>query len=138
MNIAAYWLSNFVFDYFLYMIVAAIGIGLCKALSISSLTDGNAYTGVILLFIFYGSSYIFFTYSFAFLFKDYGNAQAGYYFLTFIVGGMLPILTFLLRILGTGSNPVGRGLAWVLRLYPSFAFGEGILNIGSVSLYGNN
>ena len=56
--------------------------------------------------------------------------------MTFIVGGMLPILTFLLRILGSSSNPVGRGIAWILRLYPSFAFGEGMLNMGSGSLYG--
>jgi hypothetical protein len=72
----------------------------------------------------------------AFIFKDYGNAQAGYYFLTFIVGGMIPILTFLLRFLGSGSNPVGRGLAWIFRIYPAFAFGEGLLNMGSGSLYG--
>ena len=89
-----------------------------------------------MLFLFYGLSYISCTYVFAFLFKEYGNAQAGYYFLTFIIGGMLPILTFLLRFLGSGSNPAGRGLAWFLRLYPSFAFGEGLLNLGSGTLYG--
>lgn len=49
---------------------------------------------------------------------------------------MLPILTFLLRILASESNPAGRGLAWLLRLHPSFAFGEGLLNMGSGSLYG--
>jgi uncharacterized protein YjeT (DUF2065 family) len=36
---------------------------------------------------------------------------------------MLPILTFILRIIGPSSSAVGRGIAWVLRLYPSFAFG---------------
>jgi ATP-binding cassette subfamily A (ABC1) protein 1 len=123
MRISAYWTSNFIYDYLLYLIIAIVAVGICKGLQISSLTDGNAYTGTCLLFFFYGLAYISFTYIFAFVFKDYGNAQAGYYFLTFLVGGMLPILTFLLRILGSGSNSVGRGLAWILRLYPAFAFG---------------
>ena len=117
--------------------MSILAIVLIKALDIESLTAGDAFGATWLLFIFYGISYMWLTYIIAFAFKDYGNAQAGYYFLTFVIGGMLPILTFLLRILGKGSNPLGRGLAWVLRLYPSFAFGEGLLNIGSVSLYGN-
>jgi len=136
MKLSAYWTANFVYDYILYLIVAVISVALCSALGISSFTSGNAFAGVWLLFIFYGLAYISFTYILAFAFKDYGNAQAGFYFLTFIVGGMLPILTFLLRILGARSNPIGRGLAWFLRIYPAFSFGEGMLNIGSVSLYG--
>lgn len=123
MRVSAYWCANFIYDFVLYLIIALVAVGLCQALSISSLTSGNAFAGTCLLFLFYGLSYISFTYIMAFLFKDYGNAQAGYYFLTFIIGGMLPILTFLLRFLGSGSNPVGRGLAWILRIYPAFAFG---------------
>jgi ATP-binding cassette subfamily A (ABC1) protein 3 len=136
MRISAYWISNFIYDFVLYLVVAIVAVGICKGLSITSLTNGNAFAGTCLLFLFYGLAYISFTYIFAFLFKDYGNAQAGFYFITFIVGGMLPILTFLLRFLGEASNPAGRGLAWFLRLYPAFAFGEGLLNMGSGSLYG--
>jgi ATP-binding cassette subfamily A (ABC1) protein 3 len=136
MKLSAYWSANFVYDYILYLILALITLGLCSALSISAFTSGNAYGGTWLLFIFYGLAYIPFTYILAFAFKDYGNAQAGYYFLTFVAGGMIPILTFLLRILAVDSNPIGRGLAWLFRIYPAFSFGEGLLNIGSVSLYG--
>lgn len=136
MSITAYWVSNFVYDLILYLLVAVITIGIAKGMNISSITEGRAYAATWMLFIFYGISYISFTYIAAFYFRDYGNAQAAYYFITLVAGGMLPILTFLLRILGEGSNPVGRGLAWVLRLYPSFAFGEGLLNVGSVTLYG--
>lgn len=136
MSITAYWTANFIYDFILYMLVAVITIGIAKGMSITSITEGTAYAATWMLFIFYGISYISFTYIASFLFKEYGNAQAGYYFITLVSGGMLPILTFLLRVLGEGSNPVGRGIAWVLRLYPSFAFGEGLLNIGSVTLYG--
>jgi len=48
---------------------------------------------------------------------------------------MFPILTLLLRILGTGSSAAGRGIAWIFRIYPAFAFGEGLINIGSVNFY---
>lgn len=123
MRISAYWISNFVYDFILYLIVAIVAVGICKGLDITALASGSAYAGTCLLFLFYGLAYISFTYMFAFVFKDYGNAQAGYYFFTFIIGGMIPILTFLLRMLGAGSNPVGRGLAWVFRIYPAFAFG---------------
>jgi ATP-binding cassette, subfamily A (ABC1), member 3 len=136
MNVSAYWIANFVYDYILYLIVAIITIAIAKGLGIESLTTGTAYAATWLLFIFYGISYINFTYICAFYYHDYGNAQAAYSVITFLTGGMLPLLTFLLRILGSGSNSIGRGIAWVLRLYPSFAFGEGLLNVGSVTIYG--
>ena len=136
MSISAYWAANFIYDYILYFIVAAITIGIAKAMSITALTEGSNFAVTWLLFIFYGLSYISFTYIFAFYFKDYGNAQAAYYFITFVAGGLMPLLTFLLRILSASSNPIGRALAWIFRIYPAFAFGEGILNIGSTTFYG--
>lgn len=136
MRISSYWISNFIFDYALYLVVAVVSVGLCKGLDITSLTTGSAYAATWLLFIFYGLAYVTVTYIFAFIFKDYGNAQAGYFFLTFVAGGMLPILTFLLRFLSTGANPVGRGIAWILRFHPAFAFGEGLINLGSLTAYG--
>jgi ATP-binding cassette subfamily A (ABC1) protein 3 len=123
MRISAYWVSNYIYDFILYMVVAIIAVSICKGFEITSLTKGDAFFATCMLFLFYGLSYISLTYIFAFLFKDYGSAQAGFYFLTFIAGGIAPILTILLRFLGKQSNLVGRGLAWVLRLYPAYAFG---------------
>lgn len=123
MSITAYWIANFVYDYLLFIFVSVITIIIAKALSITSLTDGTAYAATWMLFVFYGLSYVPLTYILAFLYKDYGNAQAAYYFITFVAGGLLPLLTFLLRILGEGSNKVGRGISWALRAFPPFAFG---------------
>jgi len=123
MSITAYWIANFVYDFLLFIFISFITILIAKGLTITSLTDGNAYAATWMLFIFYGLSYIPLTYILAFIYKDYGNAQAAYYFITFVAGGLLPLLTFLLRILGSGSNTVGRGIAWVLRAFPPFAFG---------------
>lgn len=63
------------------------------------------------------------TYMLAYLFKDYGSAQAGYYFFTFIVGGLLPIIMLLLRFLGGSTNKVALVLSWILRFIPAFSFG---------------
>jgi len=123
MKLASYWFANFIYDYLLYLIVAIAALIITKVLDIVSLTTGDAYASTWILFIFFGIAYIWFTYLFAFLFKDYGNAQAGYYFLTFVSGGMLPLLPLFLRTLSTDTNAVGRGIAWILRLYPAFAFG---------------
>jgi hypothetical protein len=123
MSISAYWTANFVYDYFLFAVIGFSTIGISKAMNITSITEGNAFTATWMLFIFYGLSYIPLTYIIAYYYKDYGNAQAGFYFITFLTGGLLPLLTFLLRILGQGSNKIGRYLAWALRSFPPFAFG---------------
>lgn len=99
MKISAYWLANFIYDLLLYLIVVIVAIVLIVALKITAFSTGDALSATILLFIFYGLAYIPLTYIFSYLFTDYGNAQAGFYFLTFIIGGMLPILTFILRII---------------------------------------
>jgi hypothetical protein len=123
MSITAYWTANFVYDYFLYIVVAFITIGVVNALGVSSLIVGNAFQATWMLFIFYGFSYIIWTYIIAFYYKNYGNAEATYFFVTIISGGLLPLFTFILRYLGASSDPYGRGIAWALRLYPAFAFG---------------
>jgi len=123
MKISSYWFANFVYDFILYAILAAVALVLVKVLDITSMVADGAFGAVCVLFIFYGIAYIWFTYIFAFVFKDYGNAQAGYFFMTYLSGGMLPLLPMLLRILSTNTNLYGRLMAWVLRLYPSFAFG---------------
>lgn len=53
MNIKAYWLANFVFDFLLYMIVAIISIVAAITLDVKSLI-GEALPATWILFILYG------------------------------------------------------------------------------------
>jgi ATP-binding cassette subfamily A (ABC1) protein 3 len=71
---------------------------------------------------------------FSYFFKDYGNAQAGYYFFTFVSGGLVPIIILVLRFIGGTASRVGNILKWIFRLLPSFSFGEILLNLGSIPL----
>ena len=97
MNIASYWIGNYIYDFLLYLFIAIFTLGMCQVLSIDSLIEGDAYTASCLLFLFYGLSNIPLTYILGYLFKDYGNAQAGYYFFTFVIGGLVTIIILVLR-----------------------------------------
>jgi ATP-binding cassette subfamily A (ABC1) protein 3 len=123
MNIYAYWIGNFIYDYVLYLILAGFSLLMCKLLEAKAFITGDAYGVVILAFILYGLAYIPLTYIFAYLFKDYGNAQAGFYFLTFVLGGLLSLVVFLLRFLGGNAGKIGLGISWVFRIIPSYSFG---------------
>lgn len=134
MSIYAYWFGNFIFDFFLYLIVAAFAAGMCMAFNISSLVDGDALSATWILFILYGFANIPFSYIASFLFTDYGNSQAAFYFFNFVAGGLVSVIILVLRMIGDTAGMVARGLAWPLRLIPAFSFGEGLINEGSISL----
>lgn len=138
MKLSAYWIANFIYDYLLYLVIATAAIVFCKIFNVGSLATGSAFASTSMLFFFYGLAYIPFTYIAAFAYKEYGSAQSYYFFLTFLMGGMLPVLTFVFRIIGTSSNKIGRYIAWGLRILPAFSFGEGIINLGSIDVYKNN
>lgn len=134
MNVAAYWLGNFLYDFVLYLILAIFSVVMCKVLSIQSFTEGSAMTMTVLLFLFYGLANIPFTYILGYLFKDYGHAQGAIYFFNFGSGGIFTTIIIVLRWVNASSNKAGRGVAWAFRIIPSFAFGEGLINMGSTTL----
>jgi hypothetical protein len=90
----------------------------------------------VAVFFLYGLAYIPMTYIFAYVFRDYGNAQAGYYFFTFVIGGLLSNIVLVLRFLGGSANSVGLVISWILRFIPAYSFGEVLVNLGSINLLG--
>jgi len=122
MNIQAYWVGNFLYDYLLYLLLAAFSVVMCWVLK-ADVFIGQAFTVTIATFVLYGLAYIPFTYVMAYAFKDYGNAQAGYYFFTFVVGGLFSTILFFLRFFGGQAADVGWYLGWAFRVVPSYCFG---------------
>lgn len=133
MNVQAYWFGNFFYDFVLYLLLAGFSVGCCLLLDIQGFI-GESLMATILGFVLYGLTYIPFTYIASYFFKDYGNAQAVYYFFTFVSGGLLPILILILRFLAGTAGNVGKILSWFLRLIPSYSFGEILINLGSRNL----
>lgn len=136
MNIYSYWFGNFIYDYFLYMILAVFSVAMCYVLNVSAYI-GSAYLSICILFTVYGLAYIPFTYMFSFVFKDYGNAQAVFYFFTFVVGGLISTVLLVLRMLGGNIQMVGSYITWVIRLLPSYCFGETLINLGTINMLSN-
>ena len=136
MNIYSYWIGNFIYDYFLYAIVAGFTGTMCMVFDIQSLTGGDAMGGTWTLILLFGLANLPLTYILTFLFKDYSSAQAGIYFFNFICGGILSTLALVLRTIADkgGAGEIVRGFSWVLRLIPAYSFGEGLSNEGSISI----
>ena len=132
MNIYSYWIGNFIYDYFMYLIVAVFTACMCSVFNIQSLIAGDALGATWAIILLFGLSNLPLTYIASFLFKDYSSAQSGVYFFNFISGGILATLALVLRTVVTDSNAsagnIARGIAWVLRFIPAFSFGEGLSN----------
>jgi hypothetical protein len=92
MNIGAYWLGNFIYDYTLYLIVAIFAGVMSSILDIKALTDGLPLLALWIFLIAYGLAYLPFTYLFSYAFSDYGDAEASYYFITLVFSGLLPTI----------------------------------------------
>lgn len=134
MIIPSYWLGNFIFDLLVYLVVALLAAGLCMVFDIQSLVSGDALIATWMLFGLYGLANIPFTYVCSFVFENYGNAQAGFYFFNFVMGGIVPTVVLVLRLIGPDTAKIGMGIAWPLRLIPAYNFGEGLINSGSLAL----
>ena len=50
----------------------------------------------------------------------------------------MTIIILVLRFIDKTSSDIGRGIAWPLRIIPSYCFGEGLINMGSVNLISLN
>lgn len=51
------------------------------------------------------------------------------------MGGVAPIFILILRLINSNSNKTARSLAWFLRIFPAYCFGEGLVNICSIPFY---
>ncbi|KAL4432497.1 hypothetical protein ABPG74_013351 [Tetrahymena malaccensis] len=129
-TLQAYWISNFFIDYIKFLIPTISSYFLAYAFKIDSMTENGNYIYFVILFVFYGLSLIPFTYLFSFLHADYGNAQIIQFFIHFMIGGVGAVIVVILRFFDS-THQVGDIIAWILRIFPSFAVYDGFNNISS-------
>ncbi|EAS03349.2 ABC transporter family protein (macronuclear) [Tetrahymena thermophila SB210] len=129
-TLKAYWISNFFIDYIKFLIPTISSYFLAYAFKIDSMTEDCNSLYFVVLFIFYGLSLLPFTYLFSFLHSDYGNAQIIQFFIHFMIGGVGAVVVAILRF-SDSTHQVGVIIAWVLRIFPSFAVYDGFNNIAS-------
>lgn len=51
-----------------------------------------------------------------------------------MIGGIVTLLFFILRIIPSTAD-VAKVLVWFLRIFPSFCFGSGVINLGARKLF---
>ncbi|EAS01530.2 ABC transporter family protein (macronuclear) [Tetrahymena thermophila SB210] len=134
LSLRSYWFSNYIVDMNKHLIPACLCILMVIAYDIQTFSKGDNFGGICTLFILYGWAIIPFTYLIGFLFQNSGVAQVFAFFFNFLLGSIGPILFMVLRLIKSTSS-VALKIQWILRLFPSFCFGYGIINMANKSLY---
>ncbi|POM60255.1 ABC Superfamily, partial [Phytophthora palmivora] len=135
-SLGAFWLSNFIWDFLLYLIPCIAAILMIKGFGIDSLTGSSAcnsctsetFPSVIVLFILFGLAICPFTYCLSYLFKEHASSQTYTIMINFIIGVVLMVVAFILDVIES-TEDVNAVLVFFWRLSPLFNLGYGLLNL---------
>ena len=129
-SVYAYWFSNLLIDVVKYMIP-----GICCGLSVL-IFDIDAFLGrddiygmVWALAVSYGPVCMAFTYATSFFVKSPETAQVATFVLNFLIGFILMLLSFVLRLIKSTRDIAPYFPELVLRLFPTFDFSWGLFEI---------
>jgi ATP-binding cassette subfamily A (ABC1) protein 3 len=130
-SLSAYWLSNFLWDTVKHMVTAVISSLIILAFNIDIYTDdNNDYGAMWVLIILAGISQATFAYALSFLFKNHSTAQVFTLIFSIVCGSLFPSAVFVMFAFDN-SRDAGKVLAWILKVFPNFCFGWGVINVGS-------
>ena len=134
-SLSAYWISNYLWDITIYM-VTLISLGLIIVIFQVPAYIGcsnefcitNAPLSTFLLFLFFGTSVIPFTYIFSFFFKQPTLAQSFALFKSFFFGLCLMIATFIMDRIDVTMDFSAK-VKYFLWFFPHFSLGNGFLTL---------
>jgi len=121
MNKLSYWISNFLFDIVKVFVPILIAI---IFLYVFNLSIDSAW----LLLLLFPTAIVPYTYFTSFMFSNETGAQNFTIIHHFLLGGMLPIVMQVLRIIES-TQKLGDGLVWVFRFLPTYNVCCGILGV---------
>lgn len=98
-SVSAYWFSNIIMDVGKHIIPSIFCCLLILAFDMTSMIDDGNYGIMWLLFFLYGWAVIPFSYAFSFLFKQQGNALLLSFFLHLLIGSIVSVVMFILRLI---------------------------------------
>ncbi|CAM9287272.1 unnamed protein product [Phaeothamnion confervicola] len=140
-SLDAYWCSTYLWDIVSFLPTPCISCILLTAFDISGLMgDGGAGAFALLVFL-WGPASMGFSYILSFCFTQYASAMTNTLFINWLTGLMFSIAIFFMQLFPS-TVKAAKALKWVLRFLPSYALGDGILNLGFRNLltylYGGN
>jgi ATP-binding cassette, subfamily A (ABC1), member 3 len=125
----AYWLATITWDFFLYAVSALLTVALLAAFKRDVFVgDADTTMATIALFLSYGLSVIPQGYVLSFAFSTNVSAQVTVLVFNFFFGLIMVLLSLVLEI-PNATKAFNWGLKFLLRLFPSFAFGDGIITL---------
>jgi ATP-binding cassette subfamily A (ABC1) protein 3 len=136
-SIPAYWVSTFCWDFMVYLIPFVSAIALIWAFQVSVFLGedcdfnclDNPFAGVVTLFLLYGWAITSFTYVASYYFNTASSAQIAMILFSFVFGVLGMVTSFVLQIINETTCNINKQLMFVLRLFPGFSLGKGLLNI---------
>ncbi|OMJ94066.1 hypothetical protein SteCoe_2836 [Stentor coeruleus] len=130
-SLIAYWVANFVWDIIKHIIPTVICSLIILAYQVDIYTvDDHDYGAMWVLIALTGIASAPFSYFFSFFFKSHSTAQIFMLIISFVTGSCFPSAVFVMYIFDN-SRDAGKILSWILRVFPNFCFGWGVLRIGS-------
>ena len=122
-GIAAYWTSNYIFDFLVYCVTAALAIILAKAFNINEFmqADQNVQAAFLLNFLLYGLALVGSTYLLSFFFRNPSSAQNSILFIN--MAAILLIVASQLMSQISSVCRVEEQIRFIFRLLPTFSFG---------------
>ena len=134
-SLFAYWSSCFLWDLLKHILPAVVSSLIILAFQIDIYTaDSHDYGAMWVLIILAGISSAPFSYFLSFFFKNHSTAQIVMLIVSFTTGSVCPSGVFALYFFDSTRN-AGQVLAWVLKIFPNFCFGWGVLRIGAKSSF---
>ncbi|TDH71046.1 hypothetical protein CCR75_004636 [Bremia lactucae] len=135
-SLGAFWLANYLWDFLLYLIPCTAALILIQIFNIDAMTGSSAcisctsatFPAVVILFVLFGLAICPFTYCLSYLFKEHASSQTYTIMISFLLGVVLMITSFILDLLDS-TKDLNEGLVFLWRISPLFNLGHGLLNL---------
>eukprot|EP01061_Rhynchopus_euleeides_P002085 TRINITY_DN1159_c1_g2_i2.p1 TRINITY_DN1159_c1_g2~~TRINITY_DN1159_c1_g2_i2.p1 ORF type:complete len:1139 (+),score=494.57 TRINITY_DN1159_c1_g2_i2:386-3418(+) len=134
-HLGAYWGSTFAFDYTSYLTTVILAMIVFLVAGRDELVgSGSAFGASLLLFMLYGVAASWSSYALGHFYDSHTSAQnfvLGFnFFAGFVTVTMVQVLLFV-----EGTEDVAKVLQFIFRVIPSFALGDGLLQLSLVKVY---
>ncbi|KAG5510167.1 hypothetical protein JKF63_07064 [Porcisia hertigi] len=127
-----YWLSNLIFDITAYLITMCLVLLIFTCFNRVEYVASDRIGATFVLFVVYGLSSTTTGYVLSFLFEEHSNAQTMVMAVCFVTGFLLVMIVYIMSLL-PATMQAGVILKWITRVVPSFAIGEGIINMAMLT-----
>eukprot|EP01065_Artemidia_motanka_P007601 TRINITY_DN137_c0_g1_i5.p1 TRINITY_DN137_c0_g1~~TRINITY_DN137_c0_g1_i5.p1 ORF type:complete len:1796 (+),score=706.92 TRINITY_DN137_c0_g1_i5:86-5389(+) len=130
----AYWSSNLVFDYALFMVTIVLGLLTLLIFNRGEYVHGANFFATLLVLMLYGVAAIGVSYFASFFFESHTSAQNIMMLVNFMPALLLLTTVTILQLVPS-TTKVGEALSWICKLLPSYCLGEALQNLAAKDLY---